>query len=344
MQITTRIGPYLAGLAILFGAASAHGQIVELDPLDDEEAPEPEPVPVPEPEPVPVPPPVEQASDDAPFGPAELGRAEGPPPEPPPPPIEMRFPRILLAPSGRLLPAAVVYSSSSLDTGGGAASDLRVGLGDVAEFGVALVDFIRKRDLPDGSPERVFPYFLATFKMGVDEDRLFRHQPALALGFRKSFEHATGRLQSRVAGLYLVGTKSLGDRVALHGGGVFWDAQLESPGGDSVFLHQHPDGIRRQLRAFGGIEVEPLPDARILVEVFSVPEFRIPLAGEPLSPGHMRLATILSWGVRYQVTPLLVLESGVRVADIADANLIDAQIFGQVTVTHAGIRDALRIR
>jgi hypothetical protein len=47
---------------------------------------------------------------------------------------------------------------------------------------------------------------------------------------------------------------------------------------------------------------------------------------------------VLSWGVRYEVTDWLHLESGVKVPDIGSANLLDAQIFGLATFTTWGLR------
>ena len=45
--------------------------------------------------------------------------------------------------------------------------------------------------------------------------------------------------------------------------------------------------------------------------------------------------------MRYQVADWLQIESGVRVPDIASANLLDAQIFGGLTFTSWGLRHAV---
>ena len=42
---------------------------------------------------------------------------------------------------------------------------------------------------------------------GVFEFRLIRHQPALSLAFRKSFEHSVGAAKVRTAALYLMATQ-----------------------------------------------------------------------------------------------------------------------------------------
>src|SRR5690349_4487895 len=109
-------------------------------------------------------------------------RAQPAPPAPAPvPPID--FPEVLTTPTGWLLPAAVLYSKNAVDTGGGVTSDTRVGLGDVAEFGVATTDQVRERQLLADKPERIQPYVTAPFRLGVEEHRPFRGQPGAPLGF-----------------------------------------------------------------------------------------------------------------------------------------------------------------
>src|SRR5688500_5797414 len=117
------------------------------------------------------------------------------------------FPEVLATPTGWLLPAGVLYSKTAVDTGGGVTSDSRVGLGDVAEFGVATTDQVRERDAADGKPDRIQPYVTASFRMGVAEDRLFAHQPGVTLGFRKSFERNHRGFKTRIAELTLVASK-----------------------------------------------------------------------------------------------------------------------------------------
>jgi hypothetical protein len=305
--------------------------------------PLPAPVPVPTPEPPPALEPVPAEPDpEEPRG--EPGPEEPPAPaaptepEPwlaaPPPWAPVRseglvlLPEILVAPSGRLLPAAAIYSRSALDTGGGLSSDARVGLGDVAEFGVAMTDLIRRRADRDADPVRVWPFATASFRMGVAEHRLFRRQPALALGFRKSFERQVGDHTTRLAALDLAATVTVTPKVILHGGAVFWDGAIEHrTTGEGFALHDHPQGLRRQLRPFGGFELRPLDHAQVLVDLFWVPELCLTACGNR----SIALDAVLSWGVRYEVRPTVFLESGVRVQGIDEANLLDAQIFGQLT-------------
>lgn len=265
------------------------------------------------------------------------------------PPVYM--PEVLTTPTGWLLPAAVLYSKTSLDTGGGVSSDTRVGLGDVAEFGIATTDSVRERDdNGDARSSRIQPYLTASFRLGLQENRLFLGQPGFTLGFRKSFERHHGGFTTRIAELTLVGSKHIGPNAAVHLGGAFWDASLE---GDldaddvadrrEVTLHGQ-DNVRAQVRAFGGIELRPLPKSQILIDLGWAPEFCYKCTaseGRPVDANKIRLRPTLSWGVRYEVAEWMNLESGVRVPDIGDANLLDAQIFGQITFTSRALQRAI---
>jgi hypothetical protein len=256
-------------------------------------------------------------------------------------PINM--PEVLTTQTGWLLPAAVIYTRTSIDTGGGVTADSRVGLGDVAEFGLATTDAVREKDtLQDKSVDRIQPYVLASFRLGISEDRLFDNQPGFTLGFRKSFERNHDGFRTRIAELTLIASKHLGKNAAVHVGGAFWDASLEgSIDGDPSVRREmtfHDGPTRNQLKAFGGIELRPLPRSQILVDLGWSPEFCYYCSQDA---DKIRLRPTLSWGVRYAVADFMNLESGVRVPDIASANLLDAQIFGQVTFTTWALRRAV---
>ena len=269
------------------------------------------------------------------------------PPAPPPPRVhKMRFPEVLNTPTGWLLPAGVLYSRNRIDTGGGVSSDNRVGLGDVAEFGVATTDQVRERqtDSTKEKAEVLQPYVTASFRLGVDENRLFKGQPGVTLGFRKSFEREHLGSKTRIAELTLVASKHLGPDVALHLGGSVWDASLQESASaamppDPITLHGQ--GFAKQLRAFGGFEARPLPRSEILVDLSWAPEFCYGCANAAGGTGAIRLRPELAWGVRYQVARFMHIESGVRVPDIGNANLLDAQIFGQITLTSFALSDAV---
>lgn len=246
------------------------------------------------------------------------------------------MPEALTTPTGWLLPAAVLYSKLALDTGGGVTSDTRVGLGDVAEFGVASIDSVREKlSEDDPRPSRIQPYLTASFRLGIAERRLFDAMPGVTLGFRKSFERSHNGYKTRIAELTLVASKHFGKHFAMSLGGAFWDASLTAGGPDDpeITLHGYDDPVR-QLRPFASIEARPLERSLILVDLGWSPEFCYGCT----SSDQIRLRPVLSWGVRYEVARWIRLESGVRVPDIGDANLLDAQIFGQVTLTSWALR------
>jgi hypothetical protein len=250
-------------------------------------------------------------------------------------PLHVDLPEVLTTPTGFLLPAGILYSKSALDTGGGASSDLRLGLGDVAEFGIATTDQIRGRADATALPRRIQPYVTASFRLGISEDRLFRHQPGLTLGFRKSFERKYDDHTSKMAELTLVASKHLGPRATIHAGAAFWDAQVTSTNDATDTYVLHDQGLRKQLRAFGGIGVRATDVADVLIDVGWTPEFCYTCTD------RVKLRAVLSWGVRYNIADWVTIESGVRVADISHANLLDAQIFGQLTFVSRRIRTAI---
>ncbi|HEY1555801.1 MAG TPA: hypothetical protein VGF94_13275 [Kofleriaceae bacterium] len=318
-------------------AATADAQ--PSDPYGQNGAPPPAqapPQPTSPPAPPPPPPPPQQP-------PAVGGEPEAA--EPPPKPVKPRkpdphvdLPNLISSPTGWLLPAAVVYSRTGLDTGGGFVSDNRVGLGDVAEFGLETLDQIRSRAGDTAtSTNRIQPYFAASFRMGLGEDRLFDGQPGLVLGFQKSFERDDGDFQTRLAQLTLVASKKLGDRASIHFGGAFWDAEFEDTSGTTVTLHGNGT-VGNQIRPFGGLAASPIDKSEILVDLSWAPEFCYLCAS---ASDQIKLRPELAWGVRYQVAPWMLLESGVRVPDIGNANLLDAQIYGAVTFVTWGLRHAV---
>jgi|GEM_PF-2542535 len=289
------------------------------------------------------------------------------PKRPPGPPITVMPPNLFAGPSGRMVPGAVVFSSSSLDTGGGFRSDLRVGLGDVAEFGVVADDRVRVRrrrgvvrddngTVADfgsfADAEAIQPYLAAIFKLGVAESRLFAAQPALAIEFRKSFEKAEAGRDTRVASLSFTASKSFfSGNLSAHLGVGLWDAEVEretfvrGPDGSPQTagrqtLSLHDEGAVDQVRPYGGLEFRALDNAVIVVDLYWSPEFTFgDLSDSDLD--RINLRPLLAWGTRYEVGASTWLEAGVRVPDIGDANLLNAQIFGQLSFTYRGLRTLL---
>jgi len=262
-------------------------------------------------------------------------------PRPPDPPVDL--PMLIAAPTGWLLPAAVLYSRTGLDTGGGFTSDNRVGLGDVAEFGVKTLDQVRSCASAttlaqcSTSSSAIQPYVTATFRMGVGEDRLFDGQPGLVLGFEKSFERDDNNYSTRIAELTLVASKKIGDRSSVHVGGAFWDAEYTDQSTNVTTTLHDQNVIGNQIRPFAGLATSPINKSEILVDLSWAPQFCYSCNGND----QIRLRPELAWGVRYKVADWMLLESGVRVPDIGNANLLDAQIYGAVTFVSWGLRHAV---
>jgi len=277
-----------------------------------------------------------QPSDPYPATPApdDSAKPAAPPAKPRPKDPRIDMPEVINAPTGWLLPAGVIYSRTGLDTGGGFTNDERVGLGDVAEFGVQTLDQVRARTDAASDPQKIQPYFAATFRMGIAEDRLFDYQPGLVLGFRKSFQRSTDGYDSRVAELTLVASEHLGPRASVHVGGSFWDAELTGMGVDTTLHDRSAHPLSDQIRAFGGFEARPFDKSQILVDLSWAPEFCYACGASQ----QIRLRPELAWGVRYQVADWMYLESGVKVPDIATASLLNAQIFGNLTFTTWALR------
>ena len=101
-----------------------------------------------------------------------------------------------------------------------------------------------------------------------------------------------------------------------------------------ITLHGH---FKDQVRVFGGFEARPLPRSQILIDLGWAPDFCYQCA----DADKIKLRPQLSWGVRYQVARSVHIESGVRVPDIGNFNLLDAQIFGQITLTSFALSDAV---
>ena len=130
-------------------------------------------------------------------------------------------------------------------------------------------------------------------------------------------------------------SKNFFDKVAIHAGLTFWDASLDDGTGEVTFHDEAK--IKEQLRPIGGIEFRAKRDAEILVDLSWNPSFCYADC-----PGRkFRLDPLLSWGVRYLVADWIHIEAGVRVPDIRDINLLDAQIFGQLTLITDRLRRAV---
>lgn len=342
----TKLTGIVTAATIAVGAALAHAQVPPdaQPPPQDAQPPPPQSPPPRQATQSPPPEPGQQMQDpyaEQPPPPVAAPPAKPDKPRPPDPPIAM--PELLRSPTGWLLPAAVTYWKTSIDTGGGVTTNGRVGLGDVAEFGLSTIDTVRARLDDAHTDDAIQPYVTATFRMGVNENRLFDNQPGVALGFEKSFQRNHDGFATRTAELTLVASKHFGKHAAIHVGGAFWDASLRGDGEgntaisgfDDVTLHDGND-LGKQIRPFGGIQLEPIDRSEILVDLSWAPEFCY--AAAKCADGQITLQPELSWGVRYRISDGMNLESGVRLPNIGKADLLDAQIFGSVTFTSWGLR------
>ena len=224
-------------------------------------------------------------------------------------------------PSGPILHSAIVTASTAVGTRGDSATELRIGLGDAADWGIATYDAGF-----DGVP----PYVVASFRMGVFEHRLFRGQPAVALAFRKSFAHEHAGILSRTAQLSLTATRTFADRITVHAGAGMWDSLVvEQPGhviDRAVARTIDPMGTGRlqQIVTYGGIEGRPLEHSTVFLDG---------------GVAHTTGASFPSfaYGVRYYGWRGATLESSVRVAG-------DVQIFGAIQIRTDRLRSLVQLR
>ena len=70
-------------------------------------------------------------------------------------------------------------------------------------------------------------------------------------------------------------------------------------------------------------------------------EVELEIAPNLANADKIRLRPMLSWGVRYAASRRVGLEAGVRVPDISDANLLDAQIFAQLRLSSRAVSTAI---
>ena len=136
--------------------------------------------------------------------------------------------------------------------------------------------------------------------------------------------------------LYLVASKRLGS-TNLHGGALIWDGVIQRDDDSEVTLHDEP--LAKRIRPTAGFEVLARKRSHVIVDLTWNPELQI--ARELANTDSLRLRPMLSWGVRYAAARRVALEAGVRVPDIGDANLLDAQIFAQLRVASRAITTAL---
>ncbi len=200
-------------------------------------------------------------------------------------------------------------ATAGLDQKLGSNVALGVGLGGLAAVELDDDTDVRACGACTDPTTRAEPIHLrrATFKMGLRPNRYFRYQPALLVGFRKSWRGADN---ARVAELWGVMSEDLGP-VRLHVGVMATSAT----DADVQLLHAKPS-------AFGGIEWTPpqYPRTSLIGDLVWVPE----LTAKP------RLEYITGLAARYQAFSWGSIELGVRHRQ--DDGIGDAEFFARLNL------------
>lgn len=222
-------------------------------------------------------------------------------------------PRVIDVPTARLQPSGRVFLSG----GAFVIPDrtpfvaVTLGLGGLADVDLELTD--QAAVCRDCSPEDPVPSSIAlmtaAFKMGLEEGRLHRWQPALALGLRAPIRGRTVDFTElpgiehdiRAARLFLAASQHAGP-VDLHLGVEVWDAESDA-GGTSSQLNDGP--LAERVRPLAGMEWNPsiYPRTRLLADIGWAPVFE---------DGEVELRWLFGWGVRYQAVSWGSIELDVR--------------------------------
>ncbi len=225
----------------------------------------------------------------------------------PPPVTTPAAPRVLHVPTAWLQPPATVYASTGVNHRGGGFLSLSTGLGRLAEADLNISDrFISCAADCAGDTRDSGPAWLATalFKIGMAADELFSGQPALAIGFRRSFYTSTSSSSDKpeVAELYLAASRKIGG-VGVHAGAQLFDAESD----DSRLLDI--SSPVEQVRPFLGIEWVPAiyPRTTVLLDFSWVPEFR-----QADATTAVDLTWLAGWGIRYQALSWGSIELAIR--------------------------------
>lgn len=222
-------------------------------------------------------------------------------------------PRVFHAPTAWLQPDGAVYGTAGLSHHLAPFVGVSAGLGGVAELDVQLTDTSKGQSIPT-----------ALFKMGIAARRIGAWQPAMALGFRKSFAVRAQELGGaggtsgstvhvRTAQLSLAVSMTVGS-VDVHLGTDAWGAEVENDLGAGVAgarLSDRP--LRERLRPFAGLEWRPniYPRTAVLVDFVWVPDF----TGTDASSPSVALRWVGGWGIRYQALSWGAVELGVRLRE-----------------------------
>lgn len=220
-------------------------------------------------------------------------------------------PRVIHAPVGRILPAGKVHATAGANATFGASHRgsgmlaFTAGLADIAELELGVADDVLTCEpCTDRATRKPVWPLVAGFKMGVNQDTWFRHQPALALGFRTT---AGGRelpwtgAGAKIAEAYLAASIDVGFGLRLHGGAAMWASRHYDPSGAAIVMK----ASGKTIRPFAAFEFTPsnFPRTTLVGDVAWIPE---------LDPAKATLRWIGGWGVRYQALSWGSIELEVR--------------------------------
>jgi hypothetical protein len=216
----------------------------------------------------------------------------------------LHAPHVLHVPTAWLQPRGGIYAVAGADHRGGGTLVVAGGLAGIAELDAGITDRFVECD-PCGAGRVVRPAWIGTaaFKIGLAPGALFRGQPALALGFERSFAARAPTWSTsapRLAGLYLATSAEVAG-VRLHGGATLWDAAAIGADGLALRLAHGAAAVR----PFVGLEWTPAiyPRTTLLADFSWVPE---------LGPDRIALRALGGWGVRYQALAWGAIELAVR--------------------------------
>lgn len=219
-------------------------------------------------------------------------------------------PRVIHAPVARILPAGKIHGTLGATHRGGGMLAFTAGLADIAELELGVADDLATCD-PCTATDRVarrsqWP-LVAGFKLGANQDTWFRHQPAIALGFRTTAGGRelpwTGEVP-KVAEVYVATSMDLGFGLRLHGGAAMWASRHADPTGAAIVMK----ASGKTIRPFAAFEFTPsnFPRTTLVGDLAWIPE---------LDPAKAQLRWIAGWGVRYQALSWGSIELEVRHRD-----------------------------
>ncbi len=230
--------------------------------------------------------------------------------------------RVIAAATGSMLRGGEMSFAANIDTAGGISGDLRLGLGDVAEFGADIDSFALYRRCGSCESE-LLQQPTAYFKMGVHEDRFFNGMPAASIIYRKSFERNPDSNKMRYAELSVALSKHYGV-AGIHLSASMFDGRIE---GEGELFELNQQKLSSRIKPALGITIRPYDDTYLMFDLSWQPDYIGIIGGK-----NIELRPMVAWGVRYLASDWFQIESGVRLPNASNVNLLDAQIFGGIRV------------